>query len=491
MWAYESVFYQIYPMGFAGAPFENDGVQRHGILKVIDWIPHIKNIGCNAVYFSPVFESDTHGYNTRDYKKIDCRLGTNEDFLSVCRALHDTGIKIVLDGVFNHVGRGHFAFQDVLRNRENSRYLYWFNINLGGNNGYNDGLWYEGWEGNYDLVKLNLRNEEAISEKYTSEMQPTMDVFFCKLSECRKITADHFATQGADAISDAKVMGVLLIISVCLFAGLVIYTYVFLHRRVSAPIKDVYEWAMGFEKGYGDMNDLTWEKDDEIGKIKHAFNTVKKKLNYANALSEEYASAMKKLKSEEEIKEKFVKQLYDEKRDKEAISTAAKRDGLTGLYNRRTFDDVVNDYLRRRVNGAEAALFLIDMDNFKNVNDTLGHLAGDDALKMLAGAMRIALPEAHLGRYGGDEFIALFTDYNTVDDVKAAADTLCRKMRVDFSNAGKTVKLSVSIGIATTEGVSGYSELYMKADRALYFAKENGRDQFKLESELKDSDIAE
>ncbi len=338
---------------------------------------------------------------------------------------------------------------------------------------------------------VTLGNSEAISEKYTSEMQPTMDVFFCKLSECRKITADHFATQGADAISDAKVMGVLLIISVCLFAGLVIYTYVFLHRRVSAPIKDVYEWAMGFEKGYGDMNDLTWEKDDEIGKIKHAFNTVKKKLNYANALSEEYASAMKKLKSEEEIKEKFVKQLYDEKRDKEAISTAAKRDGLTGLYNRRTFDDVVNDYLRRRVNGAEAALFLIDMDNFKNVNDTLGHLAGDDALKMLAGAMRIALPEAHLGRYGGDEFIALFTDYNTVDDVKAAADTLCRKMRVDFSNAGKTVKLSVSIGIATTEGVSGYSELYMKADRALYFAKENGRDQFKLESELKDSDIAE
>ncbi len=331
---------------------------------------------------------------------------------------------------------------------------------------------------------VTLGSSEAISGKYVSEMQLTMDIFFCKLSECRKITADYFATQGAAAISDAKVMGILLIISVCLFAGLVIFTYVFLHRRVATPIKDVYEWAMGFEKGYGDMNDLTWEKDDEIGKIKHAFNTVKKKLNYANALSEEYASAMKKLKSEEEIKEKFVKQLYDEKRDKEAISTAAKRDGLTGLYNRRTFDDVVNDYLRRRVNGAEAALFLIDMDNFKNVNDTLGHLAGDDALKMLAGAMRIALPEAHLGRYGGDEFIALFTNYNSVDDVKAAADMLCGKMRVDFSNAGKTVKLSVSIGIATTEGVSGYSELYMKADRALYFAKENGRDQFKLESEL-------
>ncbi len=162
MWAYESVFYQIYPMGFANAPFENDGVLRHGILKVIDWIDHIKKVGANAVYFSPVFESDTHGYNTRDYTRIDVRLGTNEDFTKVCRALHDAGIKVVLDGVFNHVGRGHFAFRDVLENRENSRYLGWFNINLGGNNGYNDGLWYEGWEGNYDLVKLNLRNNEVV-----------------------------------------------------------------------------------------------------------------------------------------------------------------------------------------------------------------------------------------------------------------------------------------------------------------------------------------
>lgn len=162
MWAFESVFYQIYPMGFAGAPFENDGILRHGILKVKEWIPHILKVGANAVYFSPVFESDTHGYNTRDYKKIDVRLGTNEDFASVCEELHKAGIRVVLDGVFNHVGRGHFAFQDVLKNRENSRYLHWFHIDLNGNDAWNDGLWYEGWEGNYDLVKLNLRNEEVV-----------------------------------------------------------------------------------------------------------------------------------------------------------------------------------------------------------------------------------------------------------------------------------------------------------------------------------------
>ncbi len=163
MWAEESVFYQIYPLGFCGAPFENDGLEAHRILKVADWIPHLKKLGVNAVYFSPLFESDTHGYNTRDYHRIDTRLGDEQDFQQVVQKLHDSGIRVVLDGVFNHVGRGFWAFRDVLLNRENSPYKDWFyRIDFNGNSNYNDGLWYEGWEGCYDLVKLNLRNPEVV-----------------------------------------------------------------------------------------------------------------------------------------------------------------------------------------------------------------------------------------------------------------------------------------------------------------------------------------
>lgn len=162
MWAYESVFYQIYPLGFCGAPFANDGITQPRIRKVTEWIPHMKKLGIDAVYFSPVFESDTHGYNTRDYRKIDSRLGTNEDFKAVCKSLHENGIRVVLDGVFNHVGRGFYQFRDVVEKRENSPYLNWFHIDLNGNSNDNDGLWYEGWEGNYDLVKLNLKNEEVV-----------------------------------------------------------------------------------------------------------------------------------------------------------------------------------------------------------------------------------------------------------------------------------------------------------------------------------------
>ena len=176
MWSYETVYYQIYPMGFTGAPFENDGILTPRIRKVMDWIPHLKKLHVGAVYFSPVFESDTHGYNTRDYQKIDVRLGTNEDFKEVCDALHKAGIRVLLDGVFNHVGRGFFGFQDVLKNRESSPYKDWFYINFGGNDGYNDGLWYEGWEGHYDLVKLNLKNP-AVCDYLLDSVKMWIDTF--------------------------------------------------------------------------------------------------------------------------------------------------------------------------------------------------------------------------------------------------------------------------------------------------------------------------
>ncbi len=163
MWANETVFYQIYPLGLCGAPFENDGKLSESRLKVKDWIPHLNKLGIGAIYFCPVFESDTHGYNTRDYRKIDTRIGTNEEFKELVAALHKAGIRVVLDGVFNHVGRGFFAFKDVLKQKWDSPYKDWFYINFDGNSSYNDGLWYEGWEGNFDLVKLNLRNEEVIN----------------------------------------------------------------------------------------------------------------------------------------------------------------------------------------------------------------------------------------------------------------------------------------------------------------------------------------
>lgn len=158
MWAYNGIFYQIYPLGFCGAPLANDGVTVPRILKLKDWRSYLQKLEITSILLNPIFESDNHGYDTRDFRKVDCRLGTNADFADVCRDLHEHNVKIVLDGVFNHVGRGFWAFQDVKEKKWDSPYKDWFCINFDGNSCYDDGFWYEGWEGHFELVKLNLAN---------------------------------------------------------------------------------------------------------------------------------------------------------------------------------------------------------------------------------------------------------------------------------------------------------------------------------------------
>ena len=162
-WYDEAVFYHIYPLGLTGAPKTNSyGEPEHRLNTLVPWISHIKEIGCTALYIGPLFESVGHGYETTDYKKLDSRLGTNEDLTAFVEECHRQGIRVILDGVFNHTGRDFFAFQDIKKNRESSRYKDWYcHVNFWGNNEYNDGFSYENW-GGYDLlVKLNQNNPEV------------------------------------------------------------------------------------------------------------------------------------------------------------------------------------------------------------------------------------------------------------------------------------------------------------------------------------------
>jgi len=158
-----AVFYQIYPLGLLGAERENqfDSPPISRIPKLKEWIPHFRRIGIDAIYLCPVFQSASHGYDTADFFKTDRRLGTNDeldDFVAHC---HNSGIKVIFDGVFNHVGRDFWAFRDVICNLEQSAYTGWFHIDFHGNSNYNDGFWYEGWEGHFELIKLNLQNPDV------------------------------------------------------------------------------------------------------------------------------------------------------------------------------------------------------------------------------------------------------------------------------------------------------------------------------------------
>lgn len=162
MWFEESVFYQIYPLGFLGCERENDyGQVRHRLDLVQRHIPDMVGLNVNAVLFNPLFESERHGYDTIDFFKVDRRIGDNESFKSLVAKMHEVGIRVVLDGVFNHVGRECAPFKDVRERKRESNYCGWFNINFDSDTCYNDGFWYEGWEGHQELVKLNLNNPDV------------------------------------------------------------------------------------------------------------------------------------------------------------------------------------------------------------------------------------------------------------------------------------------------------------------------------------------
>lgn len=162
-WIHDAVIYNIYPLGFCGAPKKNDFQQSYRLDKIYDFIPHFKKMGVNAIVFNPVFESTKHGYDTIDYHKIDSRLGDNESFRRICDTLHKNGIRVLLDGVFNHVGRDFFAFKDIQERGMGSIYLSWFhNIRFDRQSPYGDSFSYEGWAGFYDLVKLNLQNSDVV-----------------------------------------------------------------------------------------------------------------------------------------------------------------------------------------------------------------------------------------------------------------------------------------------------------------------------------------
>lgn len=163
-WARDSVFYHIYPLGLCGAPARNDGTTpaEPRLRCIHEWIDHLHELGCNALYLGPLFESRTHGYDTTDYFNVDRRLGTNATLAELVAHLHAQGIRVILDGVFHHVGRDFWAFRDLQAHGERSQYRDWFaGVDFSRESPYGDPFAYAGWNGHSNLVKLNLQHPDV------------------------------------------------------------------------------------------------------------------------------------------------------------------------------------------------------------------------------------------------------------------------------------------------------------------------------------------
>jgi cyclomaltodextrinase / maltogenic alpha-amylase / neopullulanase len=174
-WVEDAIFYQIFPDRFANGDIRNDppNVQPWGsaptlwnfmggdLRGIIDKFDYLLDLGVTAIYLNPIFLSaSNHRYNTNDYFAIDPRLGKMADFKALLQVAHSNNMRVVLDGVFNHCGRGFFAFADILENQEYSSYRDWFHIKNFPVDAYSPGTAdsYLAWWGFKSLPKYNTDN---------------------------------------------------------------------------------------------------------------------------------------------------------------------------------------------------------------------------------------------------------------------------------------------------------------------------------------------
>ena len=178
----------------------------------------------------------------------------------------------------------------------------------------------------------------------------------------------------------------------------------------------------------------------------------------------------------------FIKQVQDISERKERalqLEYLVDHDFLTGLYNRRWFErELAREVERASRYGTPGAVLLIDLDHFKDINDTLGHKAGDDLLKGVAGLLKRRARQADvLARLGGDEF-ALLLPQTPADHAEIVADEIVKSLnRRMAANAGETVVITASVGVALSDGLTD-TELLAYADLAMYEAKAAGRNRF-------------
>lgn len=169
-----------------------------------------------------------------------------------------------------------------------------------------------------------------------------------------------------------------------------------------------------------------------------------------------------------------------QKKEVEKLQFKAEMDPMTHIYNKATTKEKINKYIGNSRKQDKHALLIVDMDNFKTINDTFGHLKGDEVLKTAVGHLKHMFREEDIvGRIGGDEFVIFMSNITSREDIVNKARNIGEAFAKTYSEDGKDVSVSASIGIAIYP-IDGddYNELLDKADKALYDVKKNGKNGY-------------
>jgi cyclomaltodextrinase len=171
-WVQHAIWWHVYPLGFVGAEkaATAEPAAPHRLLDLVPWLDYAVELGASGLALGPVFASETHGYDTTDYFRIDARLGTSEDFDTLVREAHRRGLRILLDGVFNHTGRSFAPFRDVLTDGPGAATASWFTLDWPDSAGPGTEPGYRDFEGHHHLVALN-HDEPAVADFVVDVME--------------------------------------------------------------------------------------------------------------------------------------------------------------------------------------------------------------------------------------------------------------------------------------------------------------------------------
>lgn len=175
----------------------------------------------------------------------------------------------------------------------------------------------------------------------------------------------------------------------------------------------------------------------------------------------------------------YIEYLHEERNLSAKMEQKSKLDPMTGLLNKYTIEFLVDEHLKQMDKGSTAALLLVDMDHFKLINDTLGHLAGDAILADTAMVIRrFFKDDALCGRIGGDEFMIFVKDVTDMSTLLLQAEFLRQEIAKTTSERNITISIQASVGVAVTSaGYYDYATIFAAADEALYNAKKEGRNR--------------
>lgn len=342
---------------------------------------------------------------------------------------------------------------------------------------------YEIYIGNMNHLALSADKTASLTEYYNTYQSDSeyIDSYINQLLNMSFTKSESYYKNFKEKMTVSFIIQGSALIAILVMISYIIYSII---RHIVQPVLQISAQSKEIALGNFEVEDIALPKQkhkNEISNLIFMFNHMKNSLKNMFETSAQNLKMAQELIDEQKKYETVAKELSSEKRQNEILFQKANYDNLTNIFNRNAFENNVRQTIDIFTENSLGALFVIDVDNFKSVNDTLGHQGGDEVLKSLAYSLSNVLADCGFaGRWGGDEFVGFISDAPNLHFIHQKAANLCQIMNKQFIFRGMIHHISISVGVCPVFMGDDLKKVYEHADEVLYDVKEHGRNNFKI-----------